>query len=86
MGLQMLTTMRRMTKAFIMGTMEAVTAVVIFLSVLMRPNRRITRKARISWTSHVGTLVMPTSKSEMTTMKTSRWFQPLLRKRRSQCA
>ena len=54
-------TMRRMTKACIMGTMEAVTAVIMVLSSVTRPKRRMTRKARMSFTSQSEMLGMPKS-------------------------
>ena len=70
--------MRRITKAFIIGTIDAVTAVIIFLSALTRPNRRMTRKARMSFTSQSGMFEIPISISDIRTMPASSQFHPLL--------
>ena len=73
--------MMRMTKAFIIGTMEAVTAVIMVLRALTRPKRRMTRKARMSLTSQSGKLLKPCPARETRTMTTSNQFQPLRKKR-----
>ena len=80
----MASTMSRMKKAFIIAMMEAVTAVIIVLSALMRPKRRMTRKARMSLTNQSGMLSTPCAAREMPTMKTSNQFQWLRTKRLNQ--
>ncbi len=74
---QMLRTIIRIMKAFIIGKSEAVTAAVIFLSWVILPKSRMTRKARMSWTSQLGISSGPRSTSDMITMNTSKWFHPL---------
>jgi hypothetical protein len=74
---QMLRTMPRMTKAFIMGNSDAVMAEIILVSSFTRPKSRTTLNARISRTSQSGMLKGPKSSSDMVTMKRSNQFHPL---------
>jgi hypothetical protein len=83
---QMEVRMKRMRKAFIMGTMEAVRAVTIFLRALRRPKRRMTRKARMRRRTVMGMSTGPRATSDMSTTRASSMLHALRRKGRSQCA
>jgi hypothetical protein len=78
--------MKRMRKAFIMGTMEAVRAEIIFLRALRRPKRRMTRKARMRRRMVMGMSTGPRATRDMSTTKASSMLHALCRKGRSQCA
>ncbi len=78
--------MKRMRKAFIMGTMEAERAETIFLSALSRPKRRMTRKARMRRRMVMGMSTGPRATRDMRTTKASRRLHGLRRKGCSQCA
>jgi hypothetical protein len=78
--------MKRMRKAFIMGTMDAVRAVIIFLSARSRPKRRMTRKARMRRRMVMGMSTGPRATSDMRTTKASSRLHGLRRNGCSQCA
>jgi hypothetical protein len=75
---QILSTMMRMTNAFIMGKSEAVIAENIFVSSCTRPNSLTIRKALINRTSQSGILKGPKSKKDMSTTNKSSQLHPLL--------
>ena len=66
--------MTRMTKALSMAKTEAETAVIILRSAGTRPKSRMTRRARISRTSHDGTDLTAMSSTDMLTTNTSSQF------------
>ena len=74
---QILSTMIRITKAFIIGKREAVMAENIFVSSCTRPKSRTIRKARISRTNQSGMSNGPKSTNDMTTTNRSSQFHPL---------
>ena len=78
--------MKRMRKAFIIGTMEVDSAVMILRRAYRRPKRRTTRKARMRRRTVTGMLASPRATRDMRTMKASSRLQGLARKGRSQWA
>jgi hypothetical protein len=66
--------MTRMTKALSMAKMEDETAVTILRSSGTRPKSRMTRRARMSRTSHDGTDAYAMSSTDMLTTNTSNQF------------
>jgi hypothetical protein len=72
--------MKRIRKAFIMGTIDEVSADTIFLSARIRPKSRITRKARMKRSTVTGMLAAPSATSDMTTTRVSSRLQGLHRK------
>ena len=71
---QMLSTINRITNAFIIGNIDAVTAAAIFFNALILPKSRITRRARTSLTNQSG-MSMPSglrSIKDIITINTSR--------------
>ena len=82
----MLSTMIMMTKAFIIGTREAVMAENILVSSCTRPKSRTILKARSSRTNQSGMSKGPKSTKDMTTTKRSSQIQPLRMNLRGQLA
>jgi hypothetical protein len=72
--------MKRMRNAFIMGTIDRVSAETIFLRARIRPNSRITRKARMKRSTVTGMSTGPRATRDMTTTRASSMLHGLHRK------